>query len=144
MIKWLIFLHLSGAAIWVGGHLILSLRYLPEALKQKNPDSILHFEKKYETIGIPALIIQVITGIWLALLYHIKWFSFHSTQEKVFSLKLILLLLTIILAIHARLVIIPRLSSDRLGLLAVHIIGVTSIAVIMVYLGISYRFGYIF
>ena len=69
MLHWLVLFHVFGATIWVGGHLILSLTILPKALKENNPDLILQFEKNYEKIGLPALFFQVITGIWLSLLY---------------------------------------------------------------------------
>lgn len=139
--KWLVFFHVLGATIWVGGHLIVCFRHLPAALLEKNPNIITSFEEKFEILGIPALIVQVITGIWMAILYKIEWFSFKNSIETIVSLKLILLLITVGLAIHARLFLIPKLRKETLGLLAIHIISVTLIAVIMVYLGISVRFG---
>lgn len=42
----LLVIHLIGASIWVGGHLFLSLRILPEVLKKRNPEILLSFEKK--------------------------------------------------------------------------------------------------
>lgn len=33
----LLFLHLLGAAIWVGGHLVLALGILPGALRRRDP-----------------------------------------------------------------------------------------------------------
>ncbi|TXI68546.1 MAG: hypothetical protein E6Q41_04000, partial [Cyclobacteriaceae bacterium] len=67
--KWLILLHVLGAAIWVGGHLILSLGFLPQALKQRDISIILNFERHYEKIGMPALLLQVVTGVSMALIY---------------------------------------------------------------------------
>lgn len=139
--KWLIFFHVLGATIWVGGHLIVCFRHLPAALKEKNPKIITDFEQKFEPLGLPALLVQVITGVWMAVLYNVKWFSFQSATETVVTLKLLLLFITIGLAIHARLFLIPKLKKETLGLLAAHIIAVTLIAVTMVYLGISVRFG---
>ena len=46
----LLIFHLLGAAIWVGGHLILAIGILPEVLKKKDPEILLNFEKKYEKI----------------------------------------------------------------------------------------------
>ncbi|MBF3283866.1 copper transporter, partial [Pseudomonas aeruginosa] len=51
----LLFLHLLGAAIWVGGHLVLALGILPGALRRRDPQAIRAFEQVYERIGIPAL-----------------------------------------------------------------------------------------
>lgn len=59
-------LHLLGATVWVGGHLVLLITVLPKALRDRNPHPVLEFEKPFERIGIPALVLQVITGLWLA------------------------------------------------------------------------------
>jgi putative copper export protein len=64
--KWLVLLHVLGATIWAGGHLILSIGFLPRALKERKLNIILDFEKQYERVGIPALLLQVITGFWMA------------------------------------------------------------------------------
>ena len=69
----LLFLHLLGAAIWVGGHLVLALGILPGALRRRDPQAIRAFEQVYERIGIPALLLQVVSGLWLASL----WLPFH-------------------------------------------------------------------
>jgi len=56
----------------------------------------------------------------------------------------LLLLITLLLALHARFGIIPKLSNDNLSKLAYHIITVTVIAVLMVIVGVSFRFGGLF
>ncbi|QLH31767.1 MAG: hypothetical protein HWD62_04405 [Cyclobacteriaceae bacterium] len=43
--KWLILVHVLGATVWVGGHLILSLGFLPRALQSKDINIITGFEK---------------------------------------------------------------------------------------------------
>ena len=58
--------HLLAACIWTGGHLILALRILPEALRQGDVTAIQAFEWRYEPLGLPALAIQVASGLWLA------------------------------------------------------------------------------
>lgn len=142
MIKWLIILHVLGATIWIGGHLLLSLCYLPASLKMKDPLIIAAYEKKYEAIGFPALLIQLITGIWMAVsYYHVPLFSFTTAIEKAITLKLIFLFVTILLAMNVRFFIFPKLRSDNLWLLAAHIIAVTLISIFMLYLGVSIRFG---
>lgn len=139
--KWLLILHVLGAAVWVGGHLILCFRFLPESLRKKDPGIITAFEKKYEAIGMPSLLVQVITGVWMALLYNPRLIGFANGIETIISLKLILLATIVLLAAHVKLVIIPKLSAEKLRLLATHIIAVTAISVIMLYLGVSVRFG---
>ena len=62
----LLFLHILAATIWTGGHIALSTVVLPRALRERSPESLLRFERGYEKIGIPALLIQVGTGIALA------------------------------------------------------------------------------
>ena len=140
----LLILHLLGAAIWVGGHLILSIRYLPQALKEQDPNIIRAFEQKYEPLGLPALLLQVITGVLLAYHYGVPiqhWFSFSSPIEVSISLKLLLLLATILLAIHARLFIIPTLNKKSLPKMAMHIVLITLIAVAMLIVGSTIRMG---
>src|SRR5688572_27301631 len=113
----LLILHLLAATIWVGGHLVLSLSLLPTALRQKDPGIIVAFEKKYERIGLPSLLILIITGVMMAYRYGVTisvWFSFNEPIEKVVSSKLLLLALIFVLAIHARFFIIPTLSEKSL------------------------------
>lgn len=142
MHKWLVILHLLGATIWIGGHLILCFRYLPEALRSKNVEIIQKFESKFEPIGLPALIMQIITGIWLALgVYNTSLWAFSNPVQIAISIKFILMAITLLLAIHARLFIIPKLSPKNLNLLALHIVAVTLIGILFLYVGVSYRFG---
>lgn len=144
MYKYLLLIHVLGATIWTGGHLVLALTVLPKALRTKNVEAIRQFESGYERIGMPALLVQVITGLWLA--YRVlpdpaAWFSFGSHTSTYILLKLASLTLTLILALHARLRIIPRLDERRLTLLGYHIASVTILAVILVSLGVGFRTG---
>jgi putative copper export protein len=144
MYKYIILLHILGATIWTGGHLILSILILPKALKNKSVKIIQDFEEPYEKIGIPALIVQVLTGIYLSynMLPDVSlWFSFIPGIPTFVGYKLILLLLTILLAADARLRIIPRLDEKNLSVLAWHIIPVTIISVLFVLVGVSFRTG---
>ncbi len=142
--KWLILLHVLGATIWAGGHLILSLGFLPRALKERDISIIVNFETHYERIGIPALITQVITGFWMVLYYvpFAYWWSLDSPHHYYLWIKILLLVATILLAVHARLVIIPKLTVERLPMLAFHIVLATLLAVSFVVTGLSFRFTY--
>ncbi len=147
MYKFILTTHILAAAIWTGGHLVLTLGFLPKALRSKNHDIINQFESKFEVIGIPSLIIQIITGIWLTFHYLPKismWFTFDNHISTHISVKWILLLFTLALAIHARLRLIPRLSGDNLVFLAIHIIAVTTLSVLFVIVGVGIRTGGIF
>ncbi|MFN8321740.1 MAG: copper resistance protein CopD [Chitinophagales bacterium] len=144
-LKCLIVFHVLGACVWVGGHLVLALSVLPKALKEKNADTVHVFETHYERIGIPALVIQVITGLLIAANYVpvTEWFLFSDSMHIHVGIKLILLLITFMLAIHARLFIIPKLSAETLPSLAMHIIAITIVAVVMLFAGLNFRLGII-
>lgn len=139
----LLILHILGASVWAGGHLILSLSVLPRALRTRSLEAIQAFEERFEKIGIPALIVQVLTGILLALrlMPASKWFDFENPVSRGILVKLGLISITVALALHARLVLIPKLTSERLAGLAWHIAGVTLAAVLLVVTGVSFRFG---
>jgi uncharacterized membrane protein len=62
----LLTLHVLGVCVWAGGHLVLATTVLPRALARRDARILRAFEEPFERIGIPALIIQVATGIWLA------------------------------------------------------------------------------
>jgi putative copper export protein len=142
MYKIAILLHILGACIWVGGHLLLSIRIVPAALKTKNVSLIRNFEQAFEPVGIPALLVQVITGLWIAFgHYHLRLFSMETGMEKAVTLKLALLLITLILAIHARFFIIPRLNEAGLKKMVFHILLITFVALAMLYTGVQFRFG---
>lgn len=142
--KWLILLHVLGATVWVGGHLILSIGFLPKALREKNPQIITEFEKSFENVGLPALLMQVITGIWMALIYvpFRYWASLDTPHHVYLWTKLGLLTGTLLLAIHARFFILPNLTEQKLPQLAFHIVLVTVLAVFFVITGLSFRFFY--
>ena len=144
MFNSLLILHLLGAAIWTGGHLILALVVLPKVLSSRNLDALLQFEQQFEKIGMPALGIQIITGLWMA--YRIlpnvsAWFTLDNDISILIGMKLILLLMTAMVAIHARFWVIPKLSADNLNGFAVNIILVTLFAVSFVVVGTLFRTG---
>lgn len=140
-------LHLLGATIWTGGHLILCLRILPSAWRTGQLERLQQFEQSYEVIGMPALFIQVSTGLWLANRYIPKWsawFTLDNVLSSHISAKLLLLGVTIGLALHARFRLIPRLEQGHIRTLGFHIIGVTLISVLFVWVGLGFRTGGVF
>lgn len=140
----LIFLHVLGATVWTGGHLVLAFTVLPRALRQRSPQVLLDFEQGYERIGMPALLVQIVTGLWMAYLMVpdvASWFSAGTPVTRAIGLKLLLLLLTALIAAHARLRVIARLSPATLPLMAWHVGAVTLLAVCFVAVGVSFRFG---
>jgi putative copper export protein len=143
----LLLLHVLAATVWTGGHLVLALTVLPRILKEKSPSELLRFESAYERIGIPALLIQVATGLWLAhrLVPDVsRWFAFDDPVARLIGTKLVLLAVTLALAADARLRIIPRLSQENLGSLAWHIVPVSVVSVLFVVIGVSFRAGWFY
>lgn len=136
--------HLLAATIWVGGHLFLAIRILPEALKKKDVSILKNFKSKFEPVGMPSLLVLLVTGILMAYHYNVtftKWFSFSNAIEKVISIKLILLFTTVLMAACAETLIFPKLKSERMFPAAFFIITVTTIAVTMLILGSLIRIG---
>lgn len=141
----LLLLHILAATVWTGGHLVLAVTVLPRVLKEKSPGELLRFESAYERIGIPALFIQVATGLWLA--HRIvpdagQWFSFDSPATRLIGAKILLLATTVAFAIDARFRILPKLSEENLASLAWHIVPVTIVSVLFVVVGVSFRTGW--
>lgn len=146
MYGFIVLLHTLAATVWTGGHLFLALGWLPKVLKDKDTDSLLTFERRYEKIGMPALLIQVITGLYLAHQLQpdfFAWFNLASPLSRNISLKLFLLLLTITLALIANFRIIPRLHlGQNLKIMAGLIYTVTLLSVLFVITGLNFRFGF--
>ena len=140
----LLIIHLIAATVWVGGHLVLCVTILPAALRQMDPKPVLDFERRYERIAIPSLLILVVSGIWMSYLYNVPasaWLRFAHPIETIVSTKLILLLATLLLGAHGRLRIIPRLGVSNLKLIAVHIVAVTLLGLGLLTAGSFVRFG---
>ena len=140
----MLFLHVLGATVWTGGHLVLALTWLPRVLRERSSEQLLRFEQGYERIGMPALVLQIVTGVWMA--YQMvpsvaQWLSPDTPVARAIALKLVLLLCTALIAAHARLRVIPRLSADTLPLMAWHVGAVTLLSVGFVAVGVSLRFG---
>lgn len=143
--RYLLYLHLLGASVWVGGHLILLCNVLPGALRRRDPQPVRAFEQLYERIGIPALLLQVISGLWLAALWlpFARWLE-DSPVAHLVQAKLVLLAFTAMLGLHARLALIPALDARRLPQLGLHIVLITLTALAFVWVGSGFRFGGLF
>ena len=136
-------LHILGASVWAGGHLVLAVSILPRALRERRAASVSEFEQRFERLGLPALGIQIATGLWLAerlLGAPGQWFVSDPVARTV-QVKLGLLALTLALAVHARLRVVPKLADHTLPTLAWHIRIVTGAAVLLVLAGASIRLG---
>ena len=115
---------------------------LPAAIRHKSVDDLLRFESKYEKIGIPALAVQVVTGLWLAKIRAPEitaWFDWTNPNSRLILVKLGLLALTAAFAIDARLRLIPSLTEEKLVSLSLHIFPVTLISILFIIVGVSFR-----
>ncbi len=86
----------------------------------------------------------IITGLGLTWIYlpgFRDFWSFDSFLSVYIGIKLALLLLTLILALHSRFFLIPKLSEENLNFLALHIVAVTTLAVLFVIFGAGIRLG---
>ena len=146
---WLLFLHVMGACIWVGGHLYLVLKILPQAVREQNTQRILDFEGSFEKLGMSALVVQVLTGLYMAHLFLPDFSNLtdHSNPIAVLvSLKLTWLVLTIITALSAQLLMIPNVKKDinnakLRNIFIGHTLMVTALAVAFVATGVMFRTG---
>ena len=117
MAGFVLLLHLLGATVWTGGHLVLATTILPRALRERRIDGLLAFESAYD------------------------W---RQPVSRLVMLKFGLLALTGAFAVHARLRVLPRLSPATLPLLAWHVVPVTLLAVAFVVVGLSFRTGWLY
>lgn len=143
-----LFLHLLGSSIWVGGHLVLIVRFVPHAWFSRDARELLAFEHQYEPLGMAALGVQIATGLHLAWAYSSamgQWFDPKAAPIHVIGYKLITLLLTALVAAHARFRVIPKLRQQPQGvwvrIFCLHVLSVAILAVVFVYLGVVFRFG---
>ncbi len=140
----LVIVHALAATVWTGGHLVLDLGVLPRALREHSAAAIRAFEETFEPLGLTALAIQVVTGVWMAGIYLPGFQGLFSPANPIGMLvgtKLLLLAGTAALAIHARLRLIPNLADDDLGDLAWHIRAITALAIAFVVAGALIRLG---
>ena len=139
---WLVIVHALAATVWTGGHLVLDLGVLPQALRQRRSQLIRSFEETFEPLGLTALAIQVLTGVWMASIYLPGFSGLFTPVNPIGMLvgtKLLLLLSTAALAVHARLRLIPNLNDDNLTGLAWHIRAITALAIAFVVVGALIR-----
>ncbi len=138
-----VIIHVLSATVWTGGHIVLATTILPKVLKTNDVDKLLDFEMGYEKVGMPALIIQIITGLYLAYSYLpdiTKWFSFSDHFSIHIGIKLILLFSTFALALNAKFRLIPKLKEgNNLKIFTGHIVAVTVISVLFVITGLSFE-----
>ncbi|MBW4531496.1 MAG: CopD family protein [Aphanothece saxicola GSE-SYN-MK-01-06B] len=141
---YLVIVHALAATVWTGGHLVLDLGVLPKALRERSADRIRDFEAFFEPLGLTALALQVITGLWMGWILLPDFHGLFDPANPIGLLvgtKLLLLTATAALAVHARLRLIPNLTDATLSGLAWHIRGITALAIAFVVVGALIRLG---
>jgi len=144
LFPFLVIVHALAATVWTGGHLLLDLGVLPVALREGSAERVRSFEASFEPLGLSALAIQVLSGLALGWIYLPGFqglFNPASPIGMLVGVKLLLLAGTAILAIHARLRLIPQLRDDNLGALAWPIRTITALAIAFVVVGALIRLG---
>ncbi len=145
MMKLVLFLHLIGASIWVGGHLYLLLRLMPSFVRHNDVAGFLAFEKSYEPLGVLALVVQVVTGLYMAQrLVAVELWQVGNYATYLIWAKLGLLLMTVITALHARFFVVARLQKGNytdhtLTVMAIHVALICLYAVVFVLVGVLFR-----
>lgn len=134
--KTLITLHIIGAAMLAGGHLLFALGVLPRALRQKDADALLTFQKAFTPVGHTALLIQIVTGLWLAMPY----FARRAAGVELVEAKILLLILVLGITIHAKVRVVKRLP-ESMGAYAGHIVANAVLATALLVLGAGLRLG---
>jgi putative copper export protein len=140
----LVIVHALAATVWTGGHLVLDLGVLPRALRAQSAEAIRSFEETFEPLGLTALAIQLVTGLWMGWIYLPGFQGLLNPANSIgllVGVKLLLLAGTAALAIHARLRLIPNLTDENLTGLAWHIRGITALAIAFVVVGSFIRLG---
>ena len=145
--KFLIVLHLLGSSVWIGGHIVLVLVVLPKAMRERDPIRVRDFERGFARVGLPALALQVFTGLWLTTYWGIDWRTVFSTPTPAAHLalaKLVLLAAVVVIGAHAERRVLPRLSAETMGFFAAHAWAVTVLSLLMLIAGAGIRTGGLF
>lgn len=135
-LKTLITLHVIGAAALAGGHLIFALGVLPRAMKARDPEMLLSFSKAFTPVGHTALLVQIVTGLWLAMPY----FANRTPATMLIEIKILLLLVVLGITIHAKVRVAKKLP-ESMGAFAGHVVANAILATALLVLGSALRFG---
>ena len=143
LIKLLILVHVLGASVWIGGHIVLLGVVLPQAMRHRDAARIIEFEKDYGRLGMLALGAQVITGLFLAARWLGGWQAVRelSPTALLVMLKVVLLLTIAGFAHHATRRVLPGLSAETLDRFAFHARLVTALSILLAVCGVAIRTG---
>ncbi|MFA6958070.1 MAG: hypothetical protein WC538_19555 [Thermoanaerobaculia bacterium] len=145
--KLLVILHILGAATLVGTNLVLMLSVIPKAKKAGDIGIIKGFLAGVGQMGVHALAVQLITGLWLATPMF-KGISAAFQMKDVFMThvvaKIVIMIAITVLVIVMRRKIAPKLSMETLGGFTATVGIITVLGIFMVALGVGLRTGGLF
>lgn len=145
--KLLVILHILGAATLVGTNLVLLLSVIPKAKKAGDLNIIKGYLTGVGQMGVHALAIQLITGLWLASPMF-KGISTAFQMKDVFmthvGAKVVIMIVLTVLVIVMRRKIAPKLSMETLGGFTATVGLITVLGIFMVALGVGLRTGGLF
>jgi len=140
----LLILHLLAATAWLGGHLVLVLGYVPEAIRSRDPRALLDNYQRLNRVALPALLVVIVSGLWLALNWMPDvglWFDSSLPIAVVILAKLALLMLTLLLLAYLRLRVLTALTPDRIARLGLVFVLLALLALVAAAIGPSFRYG---
>ena len=123
---------------------MLVLGYVPEAIRSRDPRALLDNYQRLNRIGLPALLIVAVTGLWLASNWLPEvglWFDASLPISALILTKLALLILTLLLLGYLRLRVLSTLTPDRTIRLGVVLALLALFATMAAAIGPSFRYG---
>ena len=142
--KLLVILHLLGAAVLVGTNLVLMLSVIPKAKKAGDIGIIKGYLAGVGQMGVHALAVQLITGLWLAT-PQFNGISAAFQMKEVFAThvvaKLVIAIVVTVLIVVMRRRIAPKLSLETLGSFTAMAATITVLGILLVALGVGLRTG---
>ncbi|MBI2213291.1 MAG: hypothetical protein HYU52_06560 [Acidobacteria bacterium] len=142
--KLVIIVHILGAAVLVGTNLVLLLSVIPKAKKENDLGVVRGFLGGVGQMGVHALAVQLITGLWLAS-PQFKGISAAFQSREVFAThvvaKIVIMVVITALVVVMRRKIAPKLSMETLGGFTSTVGIITLLGITMVALGVGLRTG---
>jgi uncharacterized membrane protein len=140
----MVILHLLGAAVWVGGHIVLLTMVLPAAIHEHRVEPLARFERGLGRLGLAALVVQLVTGLWLAHKWLGSWealFESPTPRSHLILSKLVLLVLLVVVVGYRYHKLLPGLRPDRTGLYTMLTVLAAAFAVMLLMMGVGIRLG---
>lgn len=142
--KILVMVHILGAALWIGGRAVLVGVVIPRARRTGEIEHLQEFEKGIGRIGLAALVVQLLTGLW----HTTHWLGGLGALLRPanpiahMALTKILLLVALVgLAGYAHHRMLPRLEPRGLSAFAFHAWVTATLSLVLLALGVGIRTG---